>query len=262
MKKYFISIICLFIFIHSFISFSISQSLKSSPIPNDSHQMILVLTDSAVATKGYLYRYEKRNQNIDWQLVGEKIPIVLGRNGLGWGRGLNPIDTMLLAEKVEGDGKSPAGVFRLSAAFGYANPDEMKGLKLPYIHITEMLECIDDVESEYYNQLVYKNEVDTVDWKSSEKMRFADIYYEQGVVVDQNTDSIMNGAGSCIFIHNWATSNETSAGCTEMEPINLSEIIYWLDSSSNPILVQLTKKLYNHYRKSWKLPKNLEILPY
>ena len=87
-----------------------------------------------------------------------------------------------------------------------------------------------------------------VDWQSSEKMYFADIWYEQGVVVDQNMDPIINGSGSCIFLHNWSTPDETTAGCTEMEPVNLKKIIYWLDSSANPILVQLTKELYNEYK--------------
>ena len=86
----------------------------------DSHQLILVLTDSASTTKGYLYRFERQNQKSSWELTKEKIPVVLGRNGLAWGRGLHPIDSALLPIKTEGDGKSPAGVFTLSSAFGYA----------------------------------------------------------------------------------------------------------------------------------------------
>ena len=254
MKKHIVCFNCIFIFIQSFISISIPQSRYSSPLPEDSDQLILVLTDSASATTGNLYRYEKRNKSSNWQLIKEKIPIVLGRNGMAWGRGLNPIDTSKLDLKIEGDGKSPAGVFRLSAAFGYADPNEMKGLKLPYIHITEMLECIDDAQSDYYNQLVFRNEVDTVDWQSSEKMRFADIWYEQGIVVDQNIDPVVKQAGSCIFLHNWFVPDETSAGCTEMEPANLREIIYWLDSSANPVLVQLTHQLYIYYQQLWGLP--------
>jgi hypothetical protein len=39
-----------------------------------------------------------------------------------------------------------------------------------------------------------------------------------------------------------------------MEPVNLTEIIYWLDSSANPVLVQLTKQLYKEYMQSWELP--------
>lgn len=249
MKNYmsfFIQVFFSCITIHSF------AQINSSPVPGESKQMIVVLTDSANSTKGFLYRFEKINGN--WKSVKAKIQIVLGRNGLGWGRGLHLIDSSLLPVKYEGDGRSPAGVFTLSYAFGYAKVEEMKNLNFPYIEVTSMLECIDDVNSKYYNQLIYNNEADTIDWQSSERMYFADIYYEQGVVVDQNINPIEKGSGSCIFLHNWAAPNETSAGCTEMAPENMKEIIYWLDYSSYPILVQLTRQLYEKYKVSWHLP--------
>jgi len=85
------------------------------------------------------------------------------------GKGLHKIDSTLLPIKKEGDGKSPAGVFNLTYAFGYAASKEMKGLKINYKEITAMLECIDDVKSEYYNQVINNNEVEKVDWQSSEK---------------------------------------------------------------------------------------------
>lgn len=239
-------------------SFCYSQT-SGSPVPSDSRQMILVLTDSVNATDGFLYRFERLGDNKNWYPIAEKIPIVLGRNGMAWGWGLNPIDTSKLSIKIEGDGKSPAGVFTLSSAFGYARSDEMKGLKIHYIHITSTLECIDDVNSEFYNQLVNNNEVERIDWQSSEKMYFADIWYEQGIIVDQNINPIIKGGGSCIFLHNWSDPNETSAGCTEMDPVNLKEIIYWLDASANPVLVQLTQQLYNDYQQSWELQKNINI---
>ncbi len=241
-----------------FTSFCYPQS-SYSPVPQDCRQMVLVLTDSVNATEGFLYRFEGLGEYKNWHPIAEKIPIVLGRNGLAWGRGLNPIDTSKLPIKIEGDGKSPAGVFTLSSAFGYARSDEMKGLKIHYIHITSTLECIDDVNSEFYNQLVNNNEVEKVDWQSSEKMYFSDIWYEQGIIVDQNINPIIKGGGSCIFLHNWSDPNETSAGCTEMDPINMKEIIYWLDASANPVLVQLTQQLYNDYQQSWELPTNINI---
>jgi L,D-peptidoglycan transpeptidase YkuD (ErfK/YbiS/YcfS/YnhG family) len=256
MKTYILNFSACFILL--FTSFSYSQN-SDSPIPEDSHQMILVLADSASATKGYLYRFERKNQYSSWEQIKEKIPIVLGRNGLAWGRGLHPIDSTLLPIKIEGDGKSPAGIFTLTYAFGYAPSTEMTGLNINYLEITAMRECIDDVQSQYYNKLVNNNEVDTVDWQSSEKMYFADIYYEQGVVVDQNIDPIVQGAGSCIFLHNWSNPDETSAGCTEMAPENMKEIIYWLDYSAYPVLVPLTKQLFDKYQQSWELPKNINL---
>lgn len=258
MKKYIFNVTYYSILFLLYSSFCFSQTLNESPISVDTRQMILVLTDSITSTSGYLYRFERPDNKGKWSQIGKTIPIVLGRNGLAWGRGLNPIDTSKLSIKAEGDGKSPAGVFTLSSAFGYARSDEMKGLKIHYIHITTMLECIDDAESESYNQLVNNNEVEKVDWQSSEKMYFADIWYEQGVIVDQNINPIIKGGGSCIFLHNWSDPNETTAGCTEMDPVNMKEIIYWLDASANPVLVQLTQQLYNDYQQSWELPKTIQ----
>ena len=236
-------------------SICFSQTNIDSPVPKNCRQMILVLTDSIKSTDGNLLYFERESEKSQWHQISNIIPVVLGRNGLGWGRGLNSIDLSKLPMKTEGDGRSPAGLFKLSSAFGYANAEEMKELKIPYITITEMLECIDDIKSSHYNQLILRNEIEEVDWQSSEKMYFADIWYQQGVIIDHNTNPIINGAGSCIFLHNWSLPDETTAGCTEMEPANLKKIIYWLDSSANPVLVQLTKRLYNEYQQSWGLPR-------
>ena len=248
MKKYFV------ILILSLESICYTQTTIDSPIPNNCKQMLLVVTDSPTSTKGELVYFERTNYDSPWQNISNTIPVVLGRNGLGWGNGLNSIDSSKLPMKTEGDGRSPAGVFELGAAFGYASADEMESLNVSYIPITEMVECIDDIKSNYYNMIVTRDEIDEVDWQSSEKMFFAEIWYEQGIVVEQNTTPIVNGAGSCIFLHNWSKPNETTAGCTEMEPAKLKEIIYWLNAAANPVLVQLTKQLFEEYHKPWQLP--------
>jgi D-alanyl-D-alanine dipeptidase len=255
MKKYFFTLKYYLGLILLYSSIFFSQTTIDSPVPKNSKQMILVLTDSITSTNGNLVYFERPNDKSKWVQLSKTIPVVIGRNGLGWGRGLNSIDSSKLPMKTEGDGRSPAGVFELSAAFGYASAEEMKGLKIPYIPVTEMVECIDDIRSSHYNQIVSRDEIKEVDWQSSEKMYFAEIWYEQGVIIDHNTNPIINGAGSCIFIHNWSLPNETTAGCTEMEPVNLKKIIYWLDSSANPVLVQLTKQLYSKYQQTWELPQ-------
>ena len=232
-----------------------SQDLSDKPVPKSCKQLIIVITDSAKSTKGELVCFERKDNDLDWVKVGDELPVVIGKNGLGWGKGLNLIDSLSLPVKVEGDGRSPAGVFELGAAFGYATQEEMKDLKILYIHITENCECVDDADSRYYNKIVYRNAIADTDWESSEKMRFADIWYEQGVVINQNSNPVEAGNGSCIFLHNWSTPDETTAGCTEVEPKELTEIIFWLDHSANPIIVQLTKELYYKYQKSWELPR-------
>jgi D-alanyl-D-alanine dipeptidase len=248
MKKYF------FILIFSFTSICFTQTAIDSPIPYNCKQLLLVITDSITSTNGELVYLQRKSYGDSWIQIKKAIPVVLGRSGLGWGRGLNSIDTSKMPIKTEGDGRSPAGVFKLGAAFGYAADEVMKGLKIPYIQVTEMVECIDDIESIHYNKIVTRDKIEKADWQSSEKMFFAEIWYERGIVVEQNINPIVTGAGSCIFLHNWSKPDETTAGCTEMEPAKLKEIIYWLDSSDYPVLVQLTKQLFREYQQTWELP--------
>ena len=45
------------------------------------------------------------------------------------------------------------------------------------------------------------------------------------------------------------------AGCTAMDPDKMKEIVYWLDETKNPVLVQLTKQLYLELMRKWGLPE-------
>ena len=251
-----------FIFLIIFGIFLLISCIKNNvetPIPLYSKQMILVVTDSMKATKGKMYLYERKNVNTDWKLVNDKINVLVGRNGLGWGRGLHKIPrNSKFPIKKEGDERSPAGVFKLSSIFGYNSVEKMKNLRMPYIHLTKEVECIDDVKSKYYGEIISKDSVENIDWNSSEKMSFSGIYYKLGIVVEHNCNPIKKDFGSCIFIHNWGKPNETTSGCTEMHPIKTKEVVYWLDELKNPILVQLTKQLYFDLIEEWKLPNIIE----
>jgi zinc D-Ala-D-Ala dipeptidase len=73
-------------------SICFSQTKMESPIPGDSKQMVIVLTDSVKSTKGVLVYFERQNDKNSWEKISDIIPTVVGRNGLGWGKGLNSID--------------------------------------------------------------------------------------------------------------------------------------------------------------------------
>lgn len=246
----------LLIFLGIFLFSFCAKNNTKSPIPSSSNQMILVLTDSIKATSGNLFYLERENLESEWKIANKKINVVIGKNGLGWGRGLHTIpQKSKFPIKREGDGRSPAGVFKLSSVFGYAKPEKMQNLKMPYIHLTKNIECIDDSNSKYYAKIVNRKKVENVDWQSSEKMSSSGIYYKLGIVVEHNRNPIKSGSGSCIFIHNWGNPNEATSGCTEMTPKKTKEIVYWLEKSKNPILVQLTKKIYLNLIQKWELPK-------
>src|ERR1035437_689687 len=229
-------------------------SKKTATNPLSGNQLILMITDSTKATRGNLFCFG-RNNGESWKTAKKAIPVVIGRSGLGWGAGLHKEPEMPdFPQKREGDGRSPAGIFNLSAVFGFAPENQMAGLKMPYMPITEMIECVDDVTSKYYNHIVSNKTVDSVDWHSSEKMDSIKLY-ALGVVVDHNTFSVKKEGGSCIFFHLWRGPESTTSGCTAMDSASIHDIAYWLDKSKSPVLVQLTKQLYHDLKRKWKLPK-------
>lgn len=232
---------------------------KMTEIPPAGKQMIVVLTDSVTATQGQLYRFEKSAREAVWKQTEVKIPVCVGSKGLGWGLGLHEEKSIPgFPVKKEGDGKSPAGKFGLTCVFGFAPPEQQLNLKMPYLHVTDMLECIDDVNSVHYNQILDRAELEKTqkaDWHSSEKMRSVGYMYEIGVVVEHNTPQIQNGGGSCIFMHVWSRPGSTTAGCTAMDVENMRKIAFWLDKSKDPVLVQLTRELYFQLKSRWNLPE-------
>ena len=213
-----------------------------------SRQLLLVTVADWNAPQGTLRRYARAGAD-SWQPVGSPIPVVVGRAGLAWGRGLHGEQAGPL--KREGDGRAPAGVFKLSATFGY-EPDPPGNL--PHHHATEQLLCIDDPASIRYNKLLDRAQIQHPDWSSAEQMRRADDQYRLGVVVEHNTNPVEPGRGSCIFLHVWAGADQPTSGCTAMQPEAMRAVARWLDWMAEPILVQLPSSEYQRLRASWKLP--------
>jgi len=225
-----------------------------NPVPDTSKQLIVVMTPSWEASKGALYRFERTESAGDWKLISEPVSIILGRNGLGWGRGLHQIPDDSNPVKQEGDGRSPAGLFRLGEAFGFPAVEEMGELKIPYRPVTDYLECVDDVASQFYNQLLEKDKVELVDWESSERIYRSPNAYHYSVVVEHNTADIQKEAGSCIFLHCVSVTGDSTAGCTTMDRAEMEKLVYWLDAGAGPLLVQLPSLVYNRLQQDWKLP--------
>jgi len=228
----------------------LSAALDRSPVPASSRQLVLVVTPNETAITGVLYRFERDSENSPWKPLGSEWPIVVGRTGLASGVGLHRGPVPGLPLKKEGDGKSPAGVFALTSAFGFEEAGA--GLRLPYVRLADMLECVDDPSSRHYNRLVDRSEIASPDWKSSEKMREIEEYV-WGVVVAQNSEPVEPGAGSCIFLHAWSGPEGATVGCTAMPTERIRELVHWLDPDTKPVLVQLTEEAYNILRSPWKL---------
>lgn len=236
-----------------------SESLAQST------QMIVVTTPNWHAVEGRLQRYERATTHDEWRALSRPISIVVGKNGLGWASEvMAAADAQIRAAggplKKEGDGKSPAGIFALGTAFGYSSQPPL-GLKLPYLTLTESIECVDDARSKYYNRIVDRSVV-TPDWNSSEHMRDVGESYRWGIVVDFNGTVIGStanppepGAGSCVFLHIWHSHDRGTVGCTAMSQIDLATLLSWLDPAHKPRLVQLPEPIYERLVNRWMLPK-------
>lgn len=226
---------------------------------SQSAQLLLVTTKSWNAVDGKLLRFEKTSPDQVWHQVKEEFQVVVGRKGLAWGKGLhgNPAQLAKPTDPIkrEGDGRSPAGIFSLSVAFGYASPESAGKVKLPYIQADGKLECVDDSQSAYYNRLLKHSEVANPDWKSSEQMRREDDLYRWGVFVEHNSPDPEPGCGSCIFLHIWKSAGVGTAGCTAMTAGKMVEIIQWLDPGKRPLIVQLPQAEYERLRNNWGLPR-------
>lgn len=218
-------------------------------------QLVVVTTSDWTGTAGWLRRYERVPGNPAWRPVGDSVPIVVGRAGLAWGRGVRIDAHPDEPVKREGDGKSPAGEFQLSHAFGYAPPDSARWLRIGYVHASPTLQCVDDPQSPQYNQLVYRPEERAVSWHSAEAMRRPDEAYRWGVVVEHNSGWAREaGAGSCIFLHIWSGPGTSTVGCTALDAERLIEVMRWLDQLRTPVLVQLPRPVYERLRSAWELP--------
>jgi L,D-peptidoglycan transpeptidase YkuD (ErfK/YbiS/YcfS/YnhG family) len=221
-----------------------------------STEIIVVTTSDWNAVEGTLRRYERRDPRQKWVPAGEPVTVVVGKTGLGWGSGAVSLDTKVRAAsdpvKKEGDGKAPAGFFALSRAFGYA-PQELAGAKMPYVSLTTAVECVDDTNSKFYNQVLDRGTV-APDWTSSERMLRSDELYRWGIVVDHNSNPTQPGGGSCIFMHIWRGPGQGTVGCTAMPREQLEAILGWLDPTRKPLLVQMPEQQYKRLHKQWGLP--------
>jgi L,D-peptidoglycan transpeptidase YkuD (ErfK/YbiS/YcfS/YnhG family) len=217
-------------------------------------QAVVVLTRNWNSVPATLQRFERARVGTPWKPVGPPLPAVVGRNGLGWGIGLYAGPSPARGPvKKEGDGRAPAGVFRLSSAFGYAPAAANDWIKLPYLHATKTIQCVDDPQSEHYNQLVDTTR-QAATWGSYENMLLQDDQYRLGVVVDHNAAPAQAGAGSCIFVHIWKNAETGTSGCTALAAGDVETLLRWLDPAKHPVLAQFPQAQYQKIRLEWGLP--------
>jgi len=191
------------------------RTKSSAVIPQATQQLVVVITPDWDAPIGRLQRFARDDSQ--WVAVGEPVSVTVGRSGSASGRGLHPAQVDGL-QKREGDGRAPAGVFKIGDAFGYAS-QARTGLNYQALDGDDW--CIDVTGSPLYNRIVDRKDVgDAAIAGASEPMRRdlhldGDQRYREGFVIEHNPERV-SGGGSCIFAHLWKASGAPTAGCTAM----------------------------------------------
>ena len=212
-----------------------------------SQQIVLVVADDMSTSQAKLECYEAS------QKAFKTMHVNLGKNGLGWGVSSNKFSKSSADSlKYEGDKKAPAGIFKLSSIFGYAQKSDYN---VPYLYTAKNLICVDDTHSNFYNQIIMAHG----DGKSFEHMQRNDEQYKIGIVVDYNKHAV-KGRGSCIFMHIQRSANGPTVGCTSMSEKDIKKIAKWLDKDKNPILIQIPKKAAEEVLKLYPQLKTSQLL--
>lgn len=192
-----------------------------------------------------------------WKIAFGPVPVLYGKDGLAWGRGVFGQGEPG-REKVERDGRTPAGVFALGKVYTYdkALP---KGANYPFHTVTTADAWIDDPALPLYNQHVRVDPKNPPAWFEKEKMRHGDFAYRWLVEIRHNSDPPVANKGSAIFFHIRRGVTRPSVGCTTMAEKDIIGMMRWLKESQKPHYAVLPWSEYQKKWASWGLPKPAEI---
>jgi L,D-peptidoglycan transpeptidase YkuD (ErfK/YbiS/YcfS/YnhG family) len=131
-----------------------------------------------------------------WLIGGpQALPVALGRGGIK-------------ANKREGDGATPRGVFRLKRLWWRADRHPRPRTRLPLRRIRPEDGWCEDPDDRHYNRpvLVPKN-------SKADRLTRADRLYDFIIELDHNTRPRIAGRGSAVFIHIARPGFAPTAGC-------------------------------------------------
>lgn len=230
----------------------IASSARTAGVPNDCEQLIVGLAPDWNSMRGELQRFE-RSGNGPWRPVARPVPVLFGKSGLAWGRGLAGQEESGLRKK-ERDGRAPAGVFRIGRIYTY-DPALPAGADFPFHQVTKADAWIDDPTRPDYNRFVTIDDPEhPPPWFAKEKMRHQDFAYRWLVEIRHNSDPPLPNEGSAIFFHIRRGIARPTSGCTTMAERDLVDLITWLRAERHPCYVLLPRSVYAEKAETWSLP--------
>lgn len=185
-----------------------SLSQTCPPPLDEALRLVLVTAPDMESTSGQLQLFTREAASQSWGHASTPHPVKVGKHGLAWGIGFEAFKRGDEPEKVEGDKRTPAGIFRIGPSFGFV-PSERPN----YITVKpgETI-CVEDPASPLYNTITERAQLGP-DIKADNMSDTS--LFRNGLFVDYPSDRA-NKRGSCIFIHIWKTPDTATSGCVAM----------------------------------------------
>ena len=188
---------------------------------NNVEQLLVAINNNDSADKAIVVALEKVNKK--WKIKIGPVQASIGRAGFA-----------LPGEKIEGDGKSPTGIFDLGQLYTY---EASVNTSLPFIQTNAEDKWIDDPNHENYNTHIRGNTTA----KSFEHLKLSSIDYKYCMVIEYNTHPVVKGRGSAIFFHLASPNYDPTAGCVAIKESDMDQILLWLDPKKKKAILMGNK---------------------
>jgi len=221
-------------------------------------QLLVAITDNWDTLSCKIYLCEKDSGK--WLINDTILDGVTGKKGLAWGIGIHDsltLDTIdAYTQKMEGDMKSPAGIFNIGTCYGYADSLPFSS-SLTYVAIKPSFHGVDDPSSEFYNQIIDTENLQGSSedyYNSFEVIKRKDNLYKWFFQIKHNPDNTPS-KGSLIFFHVWRDASHGTAGCIATSEENILSVLQWLNSDKSPKIIILPKNVYIDFQQKYDCPQ-------
>ena len=202
--------------------------ISNLKIAEEAATLFLTIQDPGDTTTCRFYAYTKEDG--EWK-EEFKVAGYVGRSGIA--------DA---ANRVEGDGTSPAGVYSFGMLFGIQ--DNPGGLQREYKKVDEDDYWDGDRNSDTYNQHVRGSEMpDTWNAAASEHLIDYKYSYNYAAMVNYNVNPTIKGKGSAIFLHCTHPGSLYSAGCISIPESKMIRALRLINDQAYIVLVRSAEDL-------------------
>ena len=133
--------------------------------------------------------------------------------------------------KVEGDKKTPKGVYQLDNLYYRKDKFLKLNTRLKTIPINKNMGWCDDPKSNYYNKLIkYPFKY------SSEKLYKKNNTYDIILVINYNLNPVIPGKGSAVFLHIATKNYKPTKGCIAVSKKNMRLILKHIKKNTTIII--------------------------